>query len=53
MKEVSKEYIQKQKVGFVFWIYHPLTKQMRKEVLSKDSIVYSRYCYEGLIFYIR
>lgn len=52
MKEVSKEYIQKQKPGYVFYIYHPLTKQMKKEILSKNSIVYSKYCYEGLIYYI-
>ena len=53
MKEVSKEYIQKQKQGFIFYIYNPLTQQLKKEVLDSKSIVYSPYCYEGLIFYIK
>lgn len=53
MKEVSKEYIKKQEHGFVFYIYNPLTNQMKKEVLDSKSIVYSPYCYEGLVFYIK
>ena len=52
MKEVSKEFIKKQKTGFEFYIYNPLTNQMKLEKLSTKSIVFSPYCYEGLIFYI-
>ena len=53
MKEITKEYIKKQKTGFEFYIYNPLTKKMKKEILSMKSIVYSPYCYEGLIFYAK
>lgn len=53
MKEITKEYIKKQKTGFEFYIYNPLTKQMKKESLNSKSIVFSPYCHEGLIFYMR
>ena len=51
MKEITKEFIKKQKTGFEFYIYNPLTKQMKLEKLNSKSIVFSPYCYEGLIFY--
>ena len=53
MKEVKKEYIQKQKQGFIFYIYNPLTNQTKEEKLDNNSIVYSKYCYEGLKFFIK
>ena len=53
MQEVSKEYIKKQKTGFVFYIYNPITKQLKQETLNSKSIVFSPYCYEGLTFYIK
>ena len=53
MKEVSKEYIKKQKPGFIFYILNPLTNQTKEEKLDNNSIVYSKYCYEGLKFFIK
>ena len=52
MKEVNKKFIKKQKTGFEFYIYNPLTNQMKKEKLSTKSIIYSPFCYEGLTFYV-
>ncbi|MEE3417871.1 MAG: hypothetical protein VZQ62_00860 [Methanosphaera sp.] len=52
MKEVSKEYIKEQEPGFIYYLYNPLTNQTKEEILDKNSIVFSKYCYEGLKFYI-
>ena len=52
MKEVSKEYIKEQEPGFIYYVYNPLTNQTKEETLDKNSIVFSKYCYEGLKFYI-
>lgn len=52
MKKVSKEEIQKLKEGTKFIIYNPLTDKRSIEILNKKSIVFSKYCYSGLEFYL-
>ena len=51
MQEVSKEYIKKQKTGFVFYIYNPLTKQYKPEKALPNDIAHNKYAYEKLEFY--
>lgn len=52
LKPVDKKFIQFQEYGFKFYIYNPLTDTLKEEILDKNSIVFSKHCYEGLKFYI-
>ncbi len=52
LKQVTKSYIQFQEYGFKYYIYNPLTDELKEEILNKNSIVFNKHCYEGLRFYI-
>ena len=51
MKEITKEYIKKQKTGFEFYVYNPLTKQYKPEKALPNDIAHNKYAYEKLEFY--
>lgn len=52
LKQVSKSFIQFQEFGFKYYIYNPLTDELKEQILDKNSIVFNKHCYEGLKFYI-
>ena len=52
LKQVSKSFIQFQEFGFKYYIYNPLTDELKEQVLDKNSIVFNKHCFEGLKFYI-
>ncbi|MBR2677806.1 MAG: hypothetical protein IKE63_00100 [Bacilli bacterium] len=52
LKQVSKSFIQFQEFGFKYYIYNPLTDELKEQILDKNSIVFNKHCFEGLKFYI-
>lgn len=52
MKEISKEELKQMPYGTKYIVYNPLTDTTRESVLDKNSIVFSKYCYSGLKFYL-
>ena len=52
VKQVSKSFIQFQEFGFKYYIYNPLTDELKEQTLDKNSIVFNKHCFEGLKFYI-
>lgn len=52
LKQVSKTFIQFQEFGFKFYIYNPLTDELKEQILDKNSIVFNKHCFEGLKFLI-
>ena len=52
LKQVDKNYIKFQEYGFKFYIYNPLTDELKEQILDKNSIVFNKHCFEGLKFYI-
>ena len=51
-KEVSKEEILKLENGKAFIVYNPLTDSSNEEIIGKNDIVHSKYCYEKLRYFI-
>lgn len=52
LKQVSKSFIHFQEFGFKYYIYNPLTDELKEQILDKNSIVFNKHCFEGLKFYI-
>lgn len=52
LKQVSKSFIQFQEFGFKYYIYNPLTDELKEQTLDKNSIVFNKHCFERLKFYI-
>lgn len=51
-KEVKKVEVMNLLEGTVYYIFNPLTEQIREEVSSIKDIAHNKYCYEKIKFFI-
>ncbi len=52
-KEISKEKVLKLKSGVVYYIYNPLTDNIKEEIASPIDIVHNKYCFDKLRYFIK
>lgn len=50
---ISKEEALKLADGVEYYVYNPLTNQLKEEIAGKNDIVHNKHCYEGLKFYLK
>ena len=52
-KELKKEKVMKLKTGTVYYVYNPLTDNVKEETASPIDIVHNKHCYDKLRYFIK
>lgn len=49
--EITKEQAKELEIGTFYYVYNPLTQQIKEEQASNKDIVHNKYCYKELRFF--
>lgn len=52
LKEVKREEVIKMLPGIIYYVYNPLTANVRKEITSEKDIVHFKHCCLNLRYFI-